>query len=665
MVRGADDVHGAQSVITDNGVIQLKFLTETERQEFRLLFGMTVERYLSNDDYVIFNRQPSLHRIGFLGHKVRLFPNDTFRINLSVTSPYNADFDGDEMNLHALQSQEASSECRMLMAVGQQIITPQSCKPVMGIVQDALLGSFLLTHKSTILTRQQMMRAAASLANPPKDATVLAKPAIQVIRAGHAESYWTGAQAFSMLLPSDFTLDRGRRGDRWPDGVLILNGHLLYGQLTKSLLGSSTGGIIDNLYRMSGVKTTVEYMSNVQQLVNPWLMNKGFSVSLRDAVISHEGQRKIAEHVAIARSNIETIVGASLPASLMDLAEGTISSMVNKIMLQTGTIARKYMPSDSSIATMVDAGSKGTPLNICQVFAIVGQQSVNGRRIFSDSLSRTLNCFEAEDRTLLSHGFVESSYCTGLTPCEFFFHNMGGREGLVDTAVKTASTGYIQRRLVKSMEDLTATYLADVRTADGIVVQFCLGLDGWDPIKIQHYQLNAITMSGNALRAEICDARPSEVQERELAKAHHAAKEARRSRFSALRTSLDSRTLLPFHPDHLLDLHRGDAWMPRGAARKEYEEGVERAADALCEVLGRQRASRRDVILTVRYSFCSRRLLEHGIRHFQPIFDYVQERCEEALITPGESVGTIAAQSLGEPTTQMQASPRFSSFHAP
>ena len=559
VVRGADDVHGAQSVITNDGVIQLKFLSDAERQQFRLLFGMTVERYLSDDDYVIFNRQPSLHRIGFLGHKVRLFPNDTFRINLSVTSPYNADFDGDEMNLHALQSQEASSECRMLMAVGQQIVTPQSCKPVMGIVQDALLGSYLLTHRSTVLTRQQMMRAAVSLTNPPKDATVLATPAVQVVRAGCAEPFWTGAQAFSMLLPPDFTLDRGQRGERWPEGVLILKGHLLHGQLSKSLMGSSSGGIIDSLYRMSGVKATVDYMSNVQQLVNPCLMNRGFSVSLRDAIISHEGKRKIAEHVAIARSNIDTIVSASLPASLQELAEGTISSMVNKILLQTGTLARKYMPSDSSIATMVDSGSKGTPLNVCQVFAIVGQQSVNGRRIFSESLDRTLNCFETEDRTLLSHGFVESSYCTGLTPCEFFFHNMGGREGLVDTAVKPASTGDIQRRLVKSLEDLTASYLSDVRTAEGGVVQFCLGLDGWDPIKIQQSQLHAITMSENALRAEICDAHASEVQERELAKAHRAAKEARRSRLSALRTSLDSRTLQPFHPDHLKNQHRGDA----------------------------------------------------------------------------------------------------------
>lgn len=653
---GAGDVTGAQSVVSKDGtVIQLQFLDDAKRKEIRLQFGDTVERFVQTGDVCIFNRQPSLHRIGFMGHRVRLYPGKTFRLNLSVTSPYNADFDGDEMNLHLPQSTPAQAEVEHIMCVGHQVVTPQSCKPVMSIVQDSLIGAWILTHPRTLLTRSQMMRLAVWVRGDGVSLT-LPPPAFEC-----PEPFWTGVQAFSLVLPEAMTLDAIKYDDGgtppWPsEGVCIRGGELLYGRLGKSHLGTASGGVIDTMYRTLGPSVTLEFMSNEQRIIMPFLMSQGFSVSIRDVVVTAEGKRKVAEHINASRQNIEAIVHSELPESLRAMAEGTVFSLLSKLLLQAGAIGKKHMLPESSVAALVDSGSKGNQLNIAQIAGTVGQQAVGGERIFSTSSSRTLSCFDPGCKSLLANGFVESSYGKGLTPAEFFFHSMGGREGLVDTAVKTASTGYIQRRMVKALEDMHSTYLSDVRNAQGMVVQFCYGFDGWEPTLVQHARIPVLLMTDAQRRESLCDEPPTEVQLREARKLAAVVMEARAARRSILRPGMDPRTLLPFDIDQTLLRFKGGAeWLPDAQAYDAYEVHAAALADALAAHLEAAPGRRTNVIAAVRHRFSSRALRRASVpmSRLEELFAQLRDRCDEALVCPGEACGSICAQSLGEPTTQM------------
>ena len=658
VLAGTDDVAGAQSVTTkDGGVVQLQFLDADARAEIRLQFGDVVERHVQDDDWVIFNRQPSLHRQGFMGHRVRLYEKgQTFRLNLSVTAPYNADFDGDEMNLHVCQGVQARTEVEHLMSVSRQVITPQSARPTMGIVQDSLIGAHLLTSKSCLLTRSEVMQLVVWISRPAKNVTTLPPPAIR--RPG---PYWTGAQVFSMLLPRALRIDRLKFGSDHPlpEGVLVRDGALLHGQLTKSMLGTSGGSIVDVMYREVGAAATIAYMSNEQRLIVPFLMLRGFSVSFRDAAVSAEGRAKVREHVAKVKENVQAIVDADLPADLAGMAEGTVFSLLSKLLLTAGAVGKKYMRKNSAILQLVESGSKGNQLNVSQIVAVVGQQSVEGKRIHSEATTRTLTCFDKHDRSLLGHGFVESSYGRGLSPAEFFFHNVGGREGLVDTAVKTAHTGYIQRRMVKSLEDLHSTYEGSIRNAQGQVVQFSYGLDGWDTCKVRHAQVRALSMGRAEIERVMLDGGGgSEVQRRELARVLECTRRARAHRVSVMRPAMTAQALLPFGVDDLLRRFGAARWTPADeAARAAHEARVEACVEELCSTLASDHAAhgRDTCILAIRFGLCSRALRRAGCGPdaVPALFAYVRAACLESLVTPGEAVGSIAAQSLGEPTTQL------------
>ena len=378
VANGTSDVAGASSVVTRDGVLQMQFLDATQRSQIRLQFGDTVERFLENGDMCIFNRQPSLHRIGFLGHRVKLYPGRTFRLNLSVTSPYNADFDGDEMNLHACQSICARTEVDLIMSVGRQIITPQSSKPVMGIVQDSLVGAYLLTHPRTLLTTSTVLASARVGATSGwKHAAPTSAgnrgPGAVLDRCSGVFVGTTRALAIHRLKSAAV----------WPpEGLCIRKGQLLSGRMQKATLGTGSGGIVDIMYREFGPTVTTTFMANEQRIIVPYLMMKGFSVSFRDVVVTPEGRKKVAEHITAAAQNVDAVVNAQLPNSLRAMGESTVFSMLSKILLQSGAIGKKYMLPESSVAALVDSGSKGNQLNIAQIAGTVGQQSVDGQRIF-------------------------------------------------------------------------------------------------------------------------------------------------------------------------------------------------------------------------------------------------------------------------------------------
>ena len=278
MVRNGPNEHpGAKYVIRDNGDrIDLRF--NKRAGDIQLQYGWKVERHLMDNDPVLFNRQPSLHKMSMMCHRVKVMPYSTFRMNLSVTSPYNADFDGDEMNLHVPQSYETRAELSELCAVPLQIISPQSNKPVMGIVQDTLCGIRKMTLRDNFIEYDQVMNMCYWI--PDWDG-VIPQPAIL-----KPKPLWSGKQIVSLCIPKGIFLQRldGSMLSPKDSGMLILDGEIMFGVVNKATIGSSAGGLIHTTMREKGPTTCAKMFGNVQKVVNYWLLHNGFSIGIGDAI---------------------------------------------------------------------------------------------------------------------------------------------------------------------------------------------------------------------------------------------------------------------------------------------------------------------------------------------------------------------------------------------
>ncbi|KAK1324599.1 DNA-directed RNA polymerase II subunit RPB1 [Acorus calamus] len=402
---------GAKYIIRDDGQrLDLRYSKKSSDHHIEL--GYKVERHLNDGDFVLFNRQPSLHKMSIMGHRIKIMPYSTFRLNLSVTSPYNADFDGDEMNMHVPQSFETRAEVLELM---------------MDVFMNILMWWEDFDGKIP--------------------APVILKP----------RPLWTGKQVFNLIIPKQINLIRtsawhaeSETGFITPGDtqVRIERGELLSGTLCKKTLGTSTGSLIHVIWEEVGPDAARKFLGHTQWLVNYWLLQNAFSIGM----------------------------------------------VLNKARDDAGSSAQKSLSESNNLKAMVTAGSKGSFINISQMTACVGQQNVEGKRIPYGFIDRTLPHFNKDDYGPESRGFVENSYLRGLTPQEFFFHAMGGREGLIDTAVKTSETGYIQRRLVKAMEDIMVKYDGTVRNSLGDVIQFLYGEDGMDAVWIESQKLDSLKM---------------------------------------------------------------------------------------------------------------------------------------------------------------------------
>ena len=652
VLNGTKDIRGAECIITsENQVIQLDSCDD--RSQIRLQYGWVVERFLKNDDFVIFNRQPSLHRMGMMGHRVVLVSGSTFRLNLSVANPYNADFDGDEMNMHVPQSACSIAEVGNIMAVPNQIISPQANKPCIGIVQDTLLGSYLITGPGVFLTKNDMMNYISWVKYPHHNYE-LPPPAIC-----KPVYLWTGSQLFSMLLPPTMMLTRCRDahavGVPQKGDVLIRKGVLLYGQLSKATLGSSANGIIDVMFRDFGPLKTVRFAGDVQRVVNQWLLKRGFSVGISDCVLDEKGQEEIKARIANGFHNCDAILNENIPSSMKMEAEGTVGRILSKLLMQTGDSVQSHLR-ENSIAAMVTAGSKGNPINLSQICGCVGQQSVEGKRIIPESADRTLACFAHEEKSINANGFVQNSYCLGLEPHEYFFHAMGGREGLVDTAVKTATTGYIQRRQMKAMEDNRAAYDVSVRNAQSTIIQFVYGGDGCDPCRVEKQQLRCLTDDMKQLHNFICDDMATETQDKELKRLAEKCECVRKGKLSIITPSIDTTILLPINMHRLLS-----NWQFKVGEIVSERDAHSITTKLLDDITKQSRGHTQCLCTAICYYLCSKNLRAHKFTKEATvgICKEILDRSLSATVAAGEMVGAIAAQSLGEPCTQMT----LNSFH--
>lgn len=500
VMLGKNVRNGVASVETVDGEkYDMSTLDLQQREDLYLENGMIVHRHLRDGDWVLFNRQPTLHRSSMMGHEIYIHKDRTFRLNLSCCTAYNADFDGDEMNLHSLQSYMADAEIRSVMSVPANIIDPQNSKPIISLIMDSLLAAHFITQRSTLFTRRKMMQLMIHLQFPRfQDGTVLPPPAIE-----YPEQRWSGKQVLQLLIPH--TVYMVRRVRQCPPGaspfddrlVIIRGGQLLNGTLGKETMKTSSGSLIHIINNDVGSREAAEFLSDCQRVFRQYMRWRGFSVGLKDCLAAPETVDTVTRSLSRCEEVANNVQSMSLSP---ELCENTALSIVSGMLNKLGGILQTNMTDANSFHAMLTSGSKGSIINISQIAGSVGQQNVGGSRIVpKKSEQRTLPCFAKGETSIESLGFIKNSYVTGITFPEFFFHAMGGREGLCNTAVKTATTGYIQRRMVKSLESLGVHYDNTIRNGDGYVVQFTYGGDGFNPCCIEKISLPTFDMSNEQL----------------------------------------------------------------------------------------------------------------------------------------------------------------------
>jgi len=499
VLNGPDKWPGANSVIKPDGrKISLKYVDRKAVAE-TLAPGYIVERHLRDGDIVLFNRQPSLHRISVMGHVVRVLPYKTFRQSLLVTISYNSDFDGDEMNLHVPQSEEARAEARLLMLVEKHILTPRYGGAIIGGLQDYISGSFMLTIKSTLLKREDVIELLGVAGYHGE----LPEPAI--LKPG---PFWTGKQLISIFLPKDFNYRKPAKiagatalkcidEDCPHDSIVIIKkGVLLEGVLDKATIGrEEPENIIHWLVKEYGEDLARLFMDHVYKMFLRYCEKIGFTMSYSHLLlhkkakehvwnIIEEKKKEVYELIRKYHSGeLESKPGKTVEETLEDLI---IDLLSKKLLDNVADAITPYFTLNNPVIIMARTGARGNPVNLTQMAALLGQQTTGGRRIIRGYLDRTLPHFKPKDLGPEARGFIGHGFVDGLSPIEMFFHAAAGREGLTDTAVRTSQSGYMQRRLINALQDLRVEYDGTVRLPSGEIVQFIYGEDGVNPMKSDH-----------------------------------------------------------------------------------------------------------------------------------------------------------------------------------
>lgn len=471
-----------------------KKITDTTKDDVaeELDVGFTVERQLRDGDIVLFNRQPSLHRLSIMAHEVRVMPYKTFRLNLCVCPPYNADFDGDEMNLHLPQTEEARSEAGIIMKVQENIISPRYGEPVIGGMQDYISGAYLMTRDGSEFPAEEVQESFYE--------SGLLQNKVEV-DAFNERKVWTGKELFEVLLPKDLSLEFRSKACRkcekcefenckYDNYVVIKEGKLLKGVIDGAAFKArSSCKLLDKIVKDYGSDEGREFLDSVTKLIISIIMKVGLTTGIDDVDIPEEGLERIDEILENAHNkvleNIEAYNRGELEKqpgqTLEDTLENRIMAELAKARDNAGAAAEKYLGMKRHAVIMAKTGAKGNMLDLTQMAACLGQMTVRGKRLHRGYQERSLPHFKPGDRSAKARGFVSSSYRKGLSPTEFFFHSMGGREGLVDTAVRTAQSGYMQRRLINALQDLKVEKDRSVRDNSNNIIQFEYGEDGVDP----------------------------------------------------------------------------------------------------------------------------------------------------------------------------------------
>jgi len=448
----AKEYPAANYVIRPDG--KRKRITDDLRNEIseEIQPGYIVERHLQDGDIVLFNRHPSLHRVSLMAHFVKVLPYRTFRFHPAVAFPYNADYDGDEMNIHGPQTEEARAEAEVLLNVESNLMSPKNNSNMLGCIADAITGNYILGESE--LDKEDAMQLLY-------EAGVLHK--VQLSKTN------SGKDIFINVLPKEIQ-------------------NLKLGIIDSKIFGVEEGQLIKRIDKEVGRKETINTLKEVFSLGTTFLSRNGFTISVDDLDVSDHVKQITDKIINDAEKRTEEIIRSyhdktlePLPGkSLEETREIKILQVLNEVRTNIGKSVKEEFPKTNPVNKMITSGAGGNMLNITQIACAVGQQALGGRRINFGYTDRTLSFFKKKDLSPKAHGFIYHPFIKGLRPEEFFFGAVTGRDALMDTALRTPKSGYLYRRLANALQDLRIEYDGTVRDASGNIVQFIYGGDGLD-----------------------------------------------------------------------------------------------------------------------------------------------------------------------------------------
>ncbi|XP_040849519.1 DNA-directed RNA polymerase I subunit RPA1 [Ochotona curzoniae] len=743
VINGPNVHPGASMVINEDGsrtALSAADVTQREAVAKQLLTPATgapkpqgtkiVCRHVKNGDILLLNRQPTLHRPSIQAHRARILPAEkVLRLHYANCKAYNADFDGDEMNAHFPQSELGRAEAYVLACTDQQYLVPKDGQPLAGLIQDHMVSGANMTIRGCFFTREQYMELVYRGLTDKVGRVKLLSPAIW-----KPFPLWTGKQVVSTLLiniipddhiPLNLTGKAKIGGKAWvketprpvpgfdpnlmcESQVIIKEGELLCGVLDKAHYGSSAYGLVHCCYEIYGGETSGKVLTCLARLFTAYLqLYRGFTLGVEDILVKQKAD--VRRHEIIRES---TQCGPRAVRAALNLPEAASCDEVrgkwqdahlgkdqrdfNMIDLKfkeevnhySNEINKACMPfglhrqfPENNLQMMVQSGAKGSTVNTMQISCLLGQIELEGRRPPLMASGKSLPCFEPYEVTPRAGGFVTGRFLTGINPPEFFFHCMAGREGLVDTAVKTSRSGYLQRCIIKHLEGLVVQYDLTVRDSDGSVVQFLYGEDGLDIPKTQFLQPKQFPFLASNYEVIMKSKHLHEVLARADCK-------------KALR---HSRAIKKWQSKHANPLLRTGAFL-------RYSQKIQAAVRALnlegTNQNGRSPATQQMLQMWYELDEQSRRKYQKkaapcpdpSLSVWRPdiylgsvsetfekkVDDYSQEwaaqaettyekselsldrlrtllqlKWQRSLCDPGEAVGLLAAQSIGEPSTQM------------
>ena len=586
-----------------------------------------------------------------------------------------------EMNMHMPQNILAETELKHLAAIPYQMISPAGNSPIIGIYQDSMLGSYRFTRSDLNFTHRDAMNLLMMFKN--------VDPKFLQEKKGKVSNF----EILSQILPAltmKYKIDKYYNEDEedyaTSNNVLeIRNGKYIRGNLEKSVLGSTTKGILHRICNDFGNMQATEFVDDLQNIITEYMKSSSFSVGISDLIANKETQDKIILAILKQKEEVQGVIEKvhlgtfenNTSASNNTEFETSINNVLNKATEQAGKIGRNSLNKNNRFLMIVNCGSKGTLINISQMISCVGQTNIDGKRVPYGFENRTLPHFNKFDDSPAARGFVENSYISGLTAPELFFHAMGGRVGLIDTAVKTSQTGYIQRRLIKGLEDIKVEYDMTVRNHKGKIIQFDYGDDNFDSTKTENQKLPLVEMSPEDIYLHYDILGTTEITNlftKGTATRHRKQKkslkekcqeyinkmfEARNKIVNNVFNHTNENTIrMPVAFQNIIVNIQGQLNLNANALVDITPLEAFELIEVYLNKLKRLSYSNPNPLFEIMYLFYlnPRDLITRKRFHrrgLTMLLETIVLKYKQAIVHPGEMVGVIAGQSIGEPTTQL------------
>mgnify|MGYP000149051844 CR=1 FL=1 len=645
--------------------IQLRY----QKGAVELQYGDVVERHMLDGDIVLLNRQPTLHKQSMMGHRVKVI-NDTslmtYRLSVAITTPYNADFDGDEMNVFFPQSLQTQIELEEIACVEKQIISPTSSKTVIGIVQDGLLGAYNLTDPKLKIDWRSAMN-------------IMSYTSMESFKNLKKNKEYTGAELYSLILPQGINVVKGN--------FKIKNGQLIEGRLSKDMLGAKKkNNLVQLIWDGYGVDETKKFIDNTQRLINNFNLWHGFSVGIGDIIVPDEVHKQIEVKFQTKQLEVEQLITEieNNPDIMQsEVLEHKVFSNLTTIRDDASQLVVDNLLPNNNFGIMAWSGSKGDKTNMGQMVMCLGLQAFEGKLIPKKYNSRTFAYYFQNDDRAVSRGLVRQSFIKGLEFPEYVAHLMASRLGIIEQAIKTSETGYAQRKLIKSMEDIMIKYDGTVRSCNDRLIQIVYGDSGTDTTKQYEYSIKLMEYNNEDVRNrcvftkdEIKGMKDFSSEENEklyqtiIEQRDYVRRAVRNSKMNFIQEIKNF--MLPVNLNRVIDniagtSMKGDILSPKYVVDKIdfilLNENTTLIYMSQEEKENPQSFKRRDEIahkqvfkLALFDALSPKRMINElklNKAQFDAIVLEIIASFNKNMIEPGEQAGIISGQSMGEPLTQM------------